>query len=303
MSTEAPPVAAPPVAPPEFQVVRAAGSEPRLEGADLNEIDRSAFVDLADVIKAPSSPRVPLLISVGLAIVAIVAGAVLFSAPTNAGTLRRGNVLIAGADPTQVSTLKLDTSANIPIRVRSGRALFANKAEMKVSAAGVPLGQMTATLDNNHRGEFDTKAMKYLASGSLAGELTLSAKSKEMATQKLPVDVTRPWYLTAFGLGSLLVFLAGIAYLESSLRPLRRGRRRTFSYIGSALSLAVAAVGTIGFVTALGHANPTASGVIVVTVVIAAAGIALGETVRRRAVRQGMKHAVKRARRTLAAAA
>jgi serine/threonine-protein kinase len=119
----------------------------------------------------------------------------------------------------------------------------------------------------------------------------------------MPVNVTRPWYLTAFGLGTLLVFLAGIAYLESSLRPLRRGRRRALSYIGCALSLAVTAVGLIDFLTALGHANPTAGGVIVVAVIVALAGVALAETIRRRAVRQSMKHAVKRAQRTLAAAA
>jgi serine/threonine-protein kinase len=303
-STEAPPAAAAAAAPvmPEFQVVRAAGAEPRLQGANLNDIDRSAFVDLAEVIKAPASPRVPLLIAVGLAIAAIVAGALMFATPTHTGS--RGRVLIAKQDPARVSTLKLDTSQNIPIRVASGPAVFATKAEMKVSAAGVPVGQMSATLTNHH-GEFDTKAIKYLASGSLAGELTFSARNKPLAsaTQKMPVDVTRAWYLTAFGLGTLLVLLAGIAYLESSLRPLRRGRRRTFSYIGCALSLAVTATGLIGFLTALGHANPTASGVIVVAIIIALAGVALGETVRRNAVRQSMKHAVKRAARTLAAAA
>jgi serine/threonine-protein kinase len=302
-STEAPAAAAA-AAPvmPEFQVVRAAGAEPRLQGANLNDIDRSAFVDLADVIKAPASPRWPLLIAVGLAIAAIMAGALLFATPTQTGT--PGRVLVAKQDPATVSALKLDTSQNIPIHVVKGPALFATKAELKVSAAGVPVGQMSATLARG-KGAFDTKAIKYLASGSLAGELTFSARNKPIssATQKMPVNVTRAWYLTAFGLGTLLVFLAGIAYLESSLRPLRRGRRRTFSYIGCALSLAVTAVGLIGFLSALGHANPTAGGVIVVAIIVALAGVALAEGVRRNAVRRSMKHAVKRAARTLAAAA
>ena len=75
------PPPAPPVSPPEFEMVRAAGSAPRIEGANLNQLDRSAFVDVAQAIGQPHGPALLYALAVVLAVAAVVLAAVLFSPP------------------------------------------------------------------------------------------------------------------------------------------------------------------------------------------------------------------------------
>jgi serine/threonine-protein kinase len=286
---------------PEFQVVRAAAAEPRLEGANLNDIGRDAFVDVKQVFGRQASPRWWLAATIALFVAAVVAAVVLFAPPSNDGSLKRGEVTLAGVDISR-DPVTLDVSHAIPMQIKKGAPRFANRATLRLSAAGVPLGKTSARVVNG-KALFKTDALRYLASGSLEGKLELAAGSKQLATATFPAKVDRAWYLTAFGLGSLLVLLAGLAYLESSVRPLRRGRRRISSYIGCALSVAVMAIGLIGFVTALGHANPTTGGVIVSAALAALGGVALAVTLRRAALHKGIRRAVKHAERAYSAPA
>jgi hypothetical protein len=293
-----PEVEAAPSAPemPQFEVVRAAAAEPRLEGANLNDIGRDAFVDVKQVFGTQASPRVWLLATILLFVAAVVACVLLFEPPAHDGTLKRGQVTLAGVDISQNSAT-LDTSTGIPLRIKENTGpAFANHATLNLSAAGVPLGKTSATVVKG-KAVFKTDALRYLASGTLAGKLELQRGSKQLASETFPATIDRAWYLTAFGLGSLVLLLAGLAYLESSVRPLRRGRRRISSFIGCALSVAVMAVGAIAFATALGHANPTTAGVVVAAALAAAGGVALAVTLRRVALHKGIRRAVKHAER------
>jgi serine/threonine-protein kinase len=298
----APAQPAPPAEPPQFEVVRAAGAE-HLQGADLNVIGRGAFVDIADVIKEPVSTRGPMITMLVLLVAAAVAAIVLFQPPDRSGTVEPGEVRIGGVD-IGTGTVTLDTAEDLPILVDAPAvAAFANKASLQFTVAGLPVGEMSADIENG-RGVFDTGAVRYLTAGSVGGELTLTASSGQTVKQEeFPAEIDRPFWLTAMGIGSLLVILAGIAYIESSLRPLRRGRRRVTAYIGCAISAALTTVGVIVFLAALGLANPTVPGLVATSVLAALAGVALGETVRRSALRKGVRSAIKRAERSLAAAA
>jgi hypothetical protein len=288
-----------PPAMPQFEVVRAAAAEPRLEGANLNNIGRDAFVDVKQVFGTQASPRLWLLATILLFVAAVVACVLLFEPPAHDGNLKRGQVTLAGADISQ-SSATLDTSKGIPLRVgKTGAPAFTDRATLRLSAAGVPVGKASATVVNG-KGVFKTDALRYLATGTLKGKLELQRGTKQLAAQTFPTTVDRAWYLTAFGLGSLIVLLAGLAYLESSVRPLRRGRRRISSYVGCALSVAVTAIGLIGFATALGHANPTSAGVAVAAGLAAMGGIALAVTLRRAALHKGIRRAVKHAERAYA---
>jgi hypothetical protein len=74
-----------PPAMPQFEVVRAAAAEPRLEGANINDIGRDAFVDVKQVFGTQASPRLWLLATVLLFLAAVVACVVLFETPGGGG--------------------------------------------------------------------------------------------------------------------------------------------------------------------------------------------------------------------------
>jgi serine/threonine-protein kinase len=97
------------------------------------------------------------------------------------------------------------------------------------------------------------------------------------------------------GIGAMMVILAGFAYLESALRPLRKGRRRVLSFVGCAFSAAVIALGAVAFATSLGHANPTVGGMVAAATLTAFAGVAFGAGLRRSGLRKGARRAVRRA--------
>jgi hypothetical protein len=177
--------------------------------------------------------------------------------------------------------------------------VFADRAKLRLSSAGVPLGVTTADLEGGG-GTLDTGALRYLAAGSVTAEVSLHGGDATIAKERFPARVARGWYLTAFGVGSLLLLLAGLAYLESGIRPLRRGRRRASSYVACAISAAVAAVGAAGVAAALGRADLTTGGLGALAALSAAGGVSLAEAVRRSALRKGVRRAVRRAERAFA---
>ena len=296
-----PPPVAPPAVPvmPHFDVVRAAGAAPRIDGANLNQIDRAAFVDVSEVIGATPAAWSALAVAAALVVAAVIAAVALFGGVSRTGTLAAGEVHVGGVDMA-VGTPTLDLSSNLPIVVKSKHATaFANHASLKVSMVGVPLSTINAKIVSG-RGIFDTSVMRHVATGSVTARIEMSANKKLLSYSEGPASFQQPWYLTLVGVGSILVILAGFAYLESALRPLRKARRRISSFIGCGISAAVTAVGIAGLVASLGHAQLTASGLIAMAVLAAGAGIALGVAVRRRALHKGVKQAVSRAESALA---
>jgi serine/threonine-protein kinase len=298
-------VPAPPTAPPaipEFQVVRAAGAAPRLDGANLNRLDRAALVDVSDIVGHQPRARWAFAGAAALAVAAVIAAALLFSPPSRTGNLRAGDVRIDGVDVAH-GTPSWDLSHNLPIVVqRRGRFALANKATFEMSVLGLPLQKVSTNLVGG-RGTFDTKVASHVVTGSVGVKVDISGGSTVLGHEELPAKLTQPWYLTASGIGSLLVLLAGLAYLEGAIRPLRRARRSVGALIGCAVSAAIVAAGAIGLIASLGHADPTVGGLIVACVASAAAGVFLGIGIRRRAVYRGAHRALRRARAALPAAA
>jgi protein kinase-like protein len=292
-----------PAGPPEFQVVRAAGAAPRIEGANLNEIDRSAFVDVAEALGHPHrSGRLFALAGV-FALAAVVAAALLFGAPSRSGDLKKGAVSIGGTD-VNANNFTFDLTKKLAVRVNNP-ALAARTTRVAVkfsSPPGLPLGTLDTPLVRG-AGILDPGVTRYVATGSVKARVSLQGRSATIAHEEFPATVDTPWYLTGYGLGALIVILGGFAYFEGGLQPLRRGRMRIGSLISCGLSAAVTAVGISAFVAALGHAYPTVGGLIVAGVLAAAAGVTFGLAVRRRALRRGARHAVRRAERAASVAA
>ena len=299
-----PPAPAPavPTAPPEFQVVRAAGSAPRIEGANLNEIDRSAFHDVADALGHPLRAGRFFALAGLFVIAAVISAGMLFGSVTPNRGLKAGDVTVGGIDVAS-GHLALDLTHDLPIRVKNrGLASLSDNVQLKLSVAGAPVASVSAPLEHG-AGVFKTGIAQYLATGSVTARIELRGRTTPVAHETLPASVSQNWYLTAFGIGSLMVILAGLAYLEGALRPLRGGRRRIASFISCALSAAVVSVGVAGIAAATGHADPTVGGLVVAAALAACAGVLFGVAVRRRALRKGVRRAVQRAETALGAAA
>jgi serine/threonine-protein kinase len=293
-AASAPVAPAAPVSPPQFEVVRAAGSAPRIEGADLNVIDRRALVNVADGMTRPARSRVPLALAALAVIAAVIAGFVMFSPIERSGTLKVRDVLIGGKAIGQ-KPVELDLSSSVPIRVtNAGLAALADHATLRMSLAGVKLKDVSTPLLGG-KGTFDTKVAGHVAAGSLQGRLDLSTKSKSIRYAEFAMHATQPWYVTAQGIGSALIVLAGLAYLEGALRTLRAGKRRVFAFVGAGISGALIAVGVSVLLAALGHADPTMAGLVVVALFGAAAGGALSVAAYRRGRRRTMRKAVRKA--------
>jgi hypothetical protein len=291
-----------PTGPPDFKVVRAAGAAPRIEGANLNEIDRSAFVDVAEALGHPHrSGRLFALAGI-LAIAAVIAAAFLFGAPARSGNLKRGAVSIGGTDVT-ADHVTFDLTKKLPVRVHD-HALAARTTKLTLkftTTPGLPLGTLQTRIVGG-AGLIDPGITRYVATGSVKARVQLEGRGP-MPFSAFPAKVDSAWYLTAYGLGALIIILGGFAYFEGGLQPLRRGRMRIGSLISCALSAAVTAVGISALLAALGHAYPTVGGLIVAAVLAAAAGVTFGLAVRIRALRRGARRAVRRAERAATAQA
>jgi hypothetical protein len=232
----------------------------------------------------------------------VIAAAFLFGAPARSGNLKRGAVTIGGTDVTSES-VTFDLTKKLPVRIHDP-ALAARTSQVAVkftSSPGLPLGTIKTTV---HRGAgtIDPGITRYVATGSVKARVDLSGRSGTIANSEFPAKVESAWYLTAYGLGALIVILGGFAYFEGGLQPLRRGRLRIGSMISCGLSAAVMAVGIAAFVAALGHAYPTVSGLVAAAVLAAAAGVTFGLAVRIRALRRGARRAVRKAERAVVAA-
>jgi multisubunit Na+/H+ antiporter MnhG subunit len=234
------------------------------------------------------------VVAVLFAIAAIVAGMVMFKPPDRTGTLRPADVKV-GPAAIGSKQVPLDLSANLPVVVANPRyAATADKFTLSLSLAGVTIRDMSTPLVKG-RGTLDTKVAKYVAAGSLKGRAEISAKGKTLAFVEFPAKATQKWYSTVEGIVAILVILAGFAYLEGALRPLRAGRRRISAFVGATVGTPITAVGVAALFAALGHADPDVGGLVVVAILSALAGLALALAAYRRGRRLSMRRAVRKA--------
>lgn len=292
--------AATPVAPAEefdpFKVVRAAEAEPRIEGADLNQLQRADLVDLRGALQAPPFPKVALAITAVCFIAAVIFGAVASGPTRSSGNVPKGQVRIAGADVTTANPLKVDFSKNIPISVATtGIGHFANQATLKITSVGIPLGKVSTDLVSGN-GVFAPNVVQHLAAGNVRAELQLQGGNKTIVSQRFEVQSSNKWYTAAIGVVGIALVLAGLANLESNLRRLRR-RTRVMSLVGAGIAGALVAAGLMGVLTASAHFWPTLPAVIGV-LALTAGGFAfgaytLGVVARRRRVNRALRRAVK----------
>jgi serine/threonine-protein kinase len=128
-------------------------------------------------------------------------------------------------------------------------AAGADTAQLSFSVVGVPLGAVTAPLEAADGGKaqaaLELGERRYLIPSGTGATLSLLRGGASVADASFVVSTVQSSWLTAPGVGAVLLLLFSAAYVESLLRSLRRGQRRmvamaSLSVIGLALGVSVA---------------------------------------------------------------
>lgn len=287
------------VAPLDFQLVRAAVAEPRIEGLDLYDLDVADLIGVEDVLDPPKHPWPAIAWTAGLLLLAAVVALIGIGAPPRPDGAKAGEIEVAGHDIATSGRIHVDLSKDVAIRV-TDRVLAARADEVVLGFdyAGAEVTSKAAPVRDGEA-VIDPGIAQRFVGGQASATVTLRTGNVTLREHGFGVKATQSWYLTAPFIGGVLLLLLGYANLESSLKPLRSGRTRKLSYVGAFLAGPVLGASFVLIAGALGVSEPTLVTVIVVAVLSAASGIPAVQArvgvARRRRVRQ----AVKRAERTL----
>ena len=208
--------------------------------------------DLMPLRRAPVAvPEFPTRLAWAAALVAVVA--VIFgllgvgsSSPTP--VLGAGSVTVAGHDPAVDGRVPINLDQPIPITVRNlpagGGA--SETAQLVLSLGGISVVRSTPVpfvhgLTGSHT-TLDASSGRYVVGGKVAAALKLSGPQGTV-TDDFGVQVARSPFVTFGGVVGIVLLLFVVAYAESLLRSLRRGRRRDNRTAAVAGLVVVGAVG------------------------------------------------------------
>lgn len=284
---EAEPPAAPTTEPPNGQAADAraaqAGEAPRVRpeaaghvaGAAADGLDADELVPVREALQRPSFPVIPLVSALALLLVTL---GVAFAGPAaeqRDEDLSPGKLEIAGVDPATGRVPEVDLDEPVPITVTGTNA---DALEMRLSVAGVPFGaERRETLE--HEGDQAStlarlQGNRYLAASVVTAELRLLRGGDETAAYEFGVRNAQQPFLTLPGALVVALVLFAVAYAESFLRHLRRGRRRVSGMIGMLAVGAAGGMAALGLAWLVGGRQPVQLTAVLVAVLGAAAGLA-----------------------------
>ena len=219
-----------------------------------------------------------------VAVVVVVLGLLGVGSSTPSPVLGAGSVTVAAHDPAVGGRVPLNLDHQIPITVRHLPADIGTPrtAQLDLSLGGVQVVRSTAVPfvrgSSGLETTMDASAGRYIVGGKLDGLLTLSGP-RGRVTDDFGVKAARSPFATFGGVVGIVLLLFVVAYTESLLRSLRRGRRRDNR---TASIAALVVVGLVGGVTTvlwgwmLQIAAPSFLPFVVCGVLGAAAGLLAG---------------------------
>ena len=257
------------------------------------------LVPVRQVIELPSPPYVLAAAALVLFIVTFGLALIGLGKPSIPLGLTPRTATVAGADPTNTSTIKLDLSQPIPVQLTQVPANVTS-VQIALSVGGIPL-PASATVPLTAAGAVQQASVsatsdRYLVGGTVTGDLKLIGGGKTLAQQKFLAKGKQSPFLSVPGVLVIALFLFFVAYMESLLRPLRRGRRGVSGVVGMALLGAGLGATIVGLTWLLGSPEPTISTVIVCAIFGSGAAIAGSLAAIRIARRARIKPRVKAAR-------
>ncbi|WP_446226141.1 protein kinase domain-containing protein [Nocardia sp. IBHARD005] len=246
----------------------------RAQGVRLDEVVEADLVPVKEVIKLPS-PRIPLLIAAGLALIALAVSLIGVGSPSTGGTLPPGAATVGGVDPAAGEQIPIDL--NQPVVVTAVGPSSAATAELRLKVLGATVAEQSAPLvPEPGRSVATLPALggQHLVAGEVTGELVVTEPGVPPSTSSFPVNTAQPALPTAAAVGVGALILFALAYLESFLRSLRHRRRRVSGGVGVPVSAGVLAVGMVGAAWILFGSAPTIATVVTAAVFGMLAGVA-----------------------------
>ncbi|UGT62294.1 serine/threonine-protein kinase [Nocardia asteroides] len=264
-----------PSPPPPTARMRPQG-EVQVRGARLIDLDRADLVPIREVVNI-ASPRVPFAVAAVLALGACAVALVGLGGPDAGGDLTPGTVTLANADPA-TGPVDLDLSAPVPLRVDG---VDADAARLSIVLLGTRIGGTTTPIEPGSPTTVPAPVNPYIVAGTGTAELTLLRGETAVATQRVEFRTAQSALTTAAAVGIALLALLSLAYLESNLRALRRGRGAFANSAGLTVSAAATAVAVAGAAWVLLGTQPTVPALVVAALLGAAAGAASASGARR----------------------
>jgi hypothetical protein len=253
----------------------------RIRPAEPLERARVALADVAPRDVAPvrrvvkfRSARVPFIVSIVLAAAAIGLALMGLGAAPRGGDLPAGTVTVGGADPTSGVPVTVDMSQSVPVTVAG---VAGDRVALSLDMLGATVGRHEAPLVPSEQGSsaaLPPPVNRYLLGGNTTAHITVLQGQTPVADYRFGVRSTQPATRTAAAVATVVVALFAAAYIESSIRALRRGRSRVSANLTLPLSaslLGLAAVGGAWILTGTEPTRPTVAGV---AAVAGAAGVA-----------------------------
>ena len=210
-------------------------------GAVAAQVAEADLVPVREVIELPPPPTVQTLAALVLTLVMLTVAFVGLGGANRTTAIEEGVAQVAGKDPAGGGAVELDLSK--PIEIRLGQlppeARAAQEVQLGLSFAGIPLPASTAERlepgDSGLHAAVSASGGRYLVAGEVTAELRLLADDEVVLRHEFPVRSEQPDFLTVPGVLVVALILFLLAYAESLLRPLRRGRRRVVGVVGMVL--------------------------------------------------------------------
>lgn len=279
-----------PGAAPQFEVVRAA-AEPRIQGADLYDLQLADLIGVEDVLDPPKPPWPSILLTAAAFGAAALVAFFGLGEPERTGTLQPGQVEVAGVEVVRGGRIDVDLSEDLTVAITDAAlAGEADRVELALGPIGLPLSTISGSLRDG-QAVIDPAITQRTIGGHATATITVYGDDEVLGEHDFGIDANQTRYLTLpFVAGVLLVLLA-LANLESSLKPLRSGHPRLLSTIGASISGAMLGGSTVVFAGALGFTEPT----VAVAAAAAAFGAIGGVAAARARVGAGRRRRVRRA--------
>lgn len=181
-------------------------------------------------VSVPDAPKRLPWVALAVGVVTVLLGLIGIGSASPSPALAPGSVTIGGIDPT-TRAVPVDLGSPIPIVVRKVPSSIGNleSARLVLSLGDVPIVTSTSAAFTTQRGALtssvDASSGRYTVGGHLTGKLQLIG-SNGTVTDTFALNASSSPFSTFVGIVGLLLVLIDLAYAESLLRGLRRGRRR-----------------------------------------------------------------------------
>jgi serine/threonine-protein kinase len=254
----------------------------RAEGANVHDKAPADLIPVREAVTIPPRPHGQLVAALALLLAAAVLALVGVGGPQRSRSFENEDVTIAGRVAAEGRAIPIDLSRGFKIVARPlpARARDATSVRATFSVLGLDLASSTQPLRRAGRGgraAFRPSTDKFFVVGRTTGGLEFLRDDTVEAAYTFSADSTNAEYfrlITVPGAASVGLFLFVIAYSESLLGSMRRGRRHLSGIVGMAGIGSILGIDFVAAAWLLGVQEPTLATVVICALLSGGAGIA-----------------------------